>query len=175
MSTSIRIRALALVSAVLFAAACADPVSQPAPPSADLQVGEEGLKLGDLSLLSCSQLPYDSVTTIIGPAGGALNVGPHRLLVPAGSLAQPVAITATIVTGPTNRVHFEPEGLKFGAPASVTISYANCGLLGSLLPKHVAYVDVNLSILELLRTTDNLLARKVTGRIKHFSDYAVAW
>ena len=175
MSTSIRIRALALAGAVLFAAACADPVSQPAPPSADLVGGEEGLNLGGLSLLSCSQLPYDSASAVIGPAGGVLRVGPHTLTVPAGSLGDPVTITATILAGPTNRVHFEPEGLKFGEPARLTISYANCSLLGILLPKQVAYIDGNLGILDLLKSTDNLLARKVTGRLKHFSDYAVAW
>jgi hypothetical protein len=125
--------------------------------------------------LSCSQLPYDSASAVIGEAGGVIRVGPHSLTVPAGALSAPVTITATIPSGPTNRVRFQPEGLKFAVPAKVSISYANCSLLGILLPKQVAYVDANLGILDLLKSTDNLLARRVTGRIKHFSDYAVAW
>jgi hypothetical protein len=55
------------------------------------------------------------------------------------------------------------------------MSYANCNLLGLLLPKQVAYVGDNLSILSYLLSFDNLFASQVTGKVNHFSIYAVAW
>jgi hypothetical protein len=55
------------------------------------------------------------------------------------------------------------------------MSYANCNLLGLLLPKRIAYTTSGLQILEYLLSFDNLFAKKVTGRVNHFSDYAIAW
>lgn len=81
-------------------------------------------------LLSCSRLPYDSVTQTIGPAGGRVRVGPHTLSVPPGALPGWVSITAVAPPDTVNRVRFEPHGLAFEQAASLTMSYANCGLLG---------------------------------------------
>ena len=55
------------------------------------------------------------------------------------------------------------------------MSYANCNLLGRLLPKRVAYVSDALNILSYLLSLDNVFAKQVTGRVDHFSNYAVAW
>ena len=100
----------------------------------------------------------------------------NTLTVPVGALSSPVAITATLVTGRgVNAVHFQPEGLKFARSASLAMSYANCSLLGRLLPKRIAYVGDGLSILSYLLSIDNLFAKQVTGRVDHFSNYAVAW
>jgi len=74
-----------------------------------------------------------------------------------------------------NAVRFQPAGLKFQRSAYLAMSYANCNLLGLLLPKQVAYVSDDLSILSLLSSFDDLLASKVTGKVNHFSNYAVAW
>jgi len=129
-------------------------------------------------LLSCSALPRDSATVVVGSEGGILQVGPHVLSVPAGALDGPVAITAVLVPEPVNRVRFAPAGLAFREAASLTMSYANCGVLATLWPKQIAYVeddDGGLAILELIASTDDLLARRVTGGITHFSSYAIAW
>jgi hypothetical protein len=91
-------------------------------------------------LLSCTPLPADSVTQVIGPAGGTINVGPHTFTVPAGALDSAVAITAVAPSDVVNRVVFQPSGLWF-QQAAMTMSYANCGVLGSWLPKQIAYVD----------------------------------
>ncbi len=55
------------------------------------------------------------------------------------------------------------------------MSYANCNLLGKILPKEIAYTDDNLNILSYLISLDNLFSKKVTGKLDHFSRYAVAW
>ena len=126
-------------------------------------------------LLTCSPLPYDSTTQMIGPEGGTIYVGPHRLSVPAGALDAPVTITAVAPSDNVNRVQFQPEGLVFEQPAYLRMSYANCNLLGSLAPKRIAYVDDALTILYYLLSYDSPWTKTVTGRLEHFSEYAIAW
>jgi len=126
-------------------------------------------------LVRCTPLAPDSVSQTIGPLGGALAVGPHRLFIPPGALDAPVEITAVVPADTVNRIRFEPQGLTFNRSASLTMSYANCGALTSLVPKQIAYTGDALTILELLPSVDILFARVVTGRLQHFSDYAIAW
>lgn len=131
--------------------------------------------LNRVGLLTCSPLAPDRESVVIGPEGGTLRVGPHTLMVPSGALRYPVRITASIGSERVNRVEFQPHGLEFRRPAALTMSYANCDLLGRLLPKRVAYVTPELRILYLLESVDDVVQQKVTGRVDHFSDYAVAW
>lgn len=128
-------------------------------------------------LLACKPQPYASGAATIGPEGGTLVIGPHRLAVPAGALAAPVLITGDAPVGTVNSVRLFPEGLRFaaGKPANLTLSYANCPLLGSLLPKRIAYTTDALEILTYLLSLDDLLNKRVTAGLKHFSRYAVAW
>ncbi len=135
-----------------------------------------GTSIGS-GLLACDPLPSASASATIGPDGGVLLVGPHKLTVPAGALAVPVVISGQAPVGTVNSVQLQPEGLQFaaGKPAKLTLSYANCPLLGSLLPKRVAYTTDLLAILSYLPSLDDLLGRTVTANLAHFSRYAVAW
>jgi hypothetical protein len=127
-------------------------------------------------LLQCNPLPADSASETIGPEGGTLQVGVHSLSVPPGALETPVTISAVAPTGPVNSVQFEPSGLTFSQPATLTMSYANCGLLWSLIPKRIAYTtDDLLQILSYLVSVDHWRSQRVTGQVDHFSTYAVAW
>jgi hypothetical protein len=175
-----------LTGAVLFAltlaiGSCSE--RGPTTPTASLDASDNSAELLGLlggtvqriGLLTCRPLPAASAQATIGAGGGTITVGPHQLVVPAGALAADVTITAYAPSGSVNRVEFQPHGLVFTRPASLTMSYANCDLLGSLLPKRIAYIDGNLTILEYLLSVDDLLRRKVTGRVEHFSDYAIAW
>lgn len=176
MMKSFRLLSISALSALaLFVASCAEaPTAAPTATVADVRQPELlGGTLGRLGLLTCSPLPTSTVSRTFGPMGGTLQVGPHVLHIPVGALTRPVTITGT-TGGPNNRVSFEPHGLEFERSASLTMSYANCSTLGLLLPKRVAYVEGQ-NILEYLLSFDNLLAKKVTGRLDHFSDYAVAW
>ena len=157
-----------------FAFACTDhtPTAAPQPPQASL-IGSLGSATG---LVKCSDLPFAQSTATIGPDGGSISAGPHTLTIPAGALSAPVTITMTAPTGRgVNAVEFAPEGLQFARSASLTMSYANCTLLGNLLPKRIAYVSSNLDILYYILSLDNILAKRVTGQVNHFSDYVVAW
>jgi hypothetical protein len=165
-----------LVGGLALAAACSDraPTAPQAPaPSASLL----GSLLGPTGLLKCSNLPYDSTTATIGRWGGSVSVGPHTLVIPPGALSNPTAITMVLPTnlGGVNAVQFKPAGLQFRTPAALTMSYANCSLLGNLLPKRIAYTTDNLQILSYLLSLDNLLSETVTGKVNHFSAYVIAW
>ena len=131
------------------------------------------MALKNLHLLSCSQQPYVAVTKVIGTQGGTIQVGTHSLAIPAGALTKSYTIKAEQVPNRVNSVRFSPEGLKFAKPAKLTLSYANCSPL--LLLKRVVYTDELLRILELIPSLDNLKNKTVTGDIRHFSRYAVAW
>jgi hypothetical protein len=169
-------RLIASVLLLVVALACTDrtPTSVPATPTPDASL--IGSLLGATGLLKCSNLPYASNTQTIGPLGGVLQAGPHSLVIPPGALLHPTTITMTAPTGlGVNAVKFQPAGLRFITPAALTMSYANCSLLGRLLPKRIAYTDDNLNIISYLLSLDNLFTKTVTGKVNHFSDYVVAW
>jgi hypothetical protein len=86
-------------------------------------------------------------------------------------------ISAEAPVGTVNSVRLFPEGLKFaaGKPAQLTLSYGNCPLLGQVLPKRIAYTTDLLQILSYVLSVDDLLHKRVTGSLEHFSRYAVAW
>lgn len=130
--------------------------------------------LGTVSdLLLCSPQPYAVDTEVIGPEGGVLNVGTHRLLIPGGAVSSRVTITGEQIPGSTNSVRFSPEGLQFKKPATLTMTYDNCALV--LLQKKIVYTTESLKILEVLKSLDLFQSKKVTAPIDHFSRYAVAY
>lgn len=161
-----------LISVVIGTGACAGDYATPlegSPPSYSL--------LGTVNalLLSCKPLSYSTTTATIGPEGGTLRFGPHALVVPPAALAAPVTITAEVISDNVNSVRFSPEGLQFARSAALTLSYSNCSGVGILPPKQVAYTSELLSILELLQSTDFPVSQRVTGKLTHFSRYAVAY
>ena len=161
------------VSAVFLGCQESPPLAvDPREPAPEALLG--GL-LQPTGLLSCSPVPYDSTTQAVGPEGGTIVVGLHSLSIPAGALDSAVAITAVAPSDSVNRVQFQPEGLVFQQPADLRMSYANCNLLGSMLPKRIGYVDDALTILYYLLSVDNPPTQTVTGRLEHFSEYALAW
>ena len=124
-------------------------------------------------LLLCSPQPYAVDTEVVGPEGGVLNVGTHRLIIPQGALSSRVKITGEQIRGRNNSVRFSPEGLRFERPAVLTMTYDNCALV--LLQKKIVYTDEQLKVLEVLKSLDLFRGKSVTSPIDHFSRYAVAY
>lgn len=131
--------------------------------------------LRPLGLVKCEPLPEASATRTIGPDGGLIRVGPHTLWIPPGALNRNVTITARAPSEDVNSVQFSPSGLEFDRSAWLTMSYANCNLLGRLLPKRIAYTNNLLDILYYLLSIDNIWTKQVTGKVDHFSRYAISW
>jgi hypothetical protein len=129
---------------------------------------------------------YDSVTQVIGPAGGQILVGNHVLWVAPLALATPVSITAVAPADTMRWVRFQPNGLLFlpvvGSPSAlVATSYRDCVLPATASPQIVQVSDA-LGILASLQTY--VVSRKIPwsqanqyaiGVLQHFSNYAVAW
>lgn len=174
---TVYLKRIAFVLGVALAvSSCAEhsptsPAARANAPEADLIGG----LLAKTGLISCRPMAPAYASQTIGANGGVIHVGPHTFSVPAGALSHPVTITAYAPSDKYNRVEFGPQGLQFMKSASLTMSYANCNLLGYLLPKHIAYVDDDLNILYLLQSIDNLFTQQVTGKVDHFSEYAIAW
>lgn len=175
-------RALVVGVTAVFGLSCGEQTPLDVSPQQDLLGTLTGTVTGtlssavkSLSLVRCEPMPSATDSKWVGPDGGTINVGPHRLSIPEGALERWVKITATAPSDTVNHVHFEPQGLAFKKYASLTMSYANCGLVDWLLPKQIVYTSDDLVILEVLKSLDLPLDSKVTGKLKHFSDYAVAW
>ena len=157
--------------AVIFGCSERAPLERlAAPPSHDVIAS-----FGNPGLLRCAPQPAASASATIGPDGGVLQIGPHRLTVAAGALPDTVTITAVAPSTSVIRVELEPHGLTFNGDVSLTLSYAHCGGLAELFPKRVVYIDGGLNILEFLPSLDDLFNKRVTGDLSHFSDYAIAW
>jgi hypothetical protein len=124
---------------------------------------------------SCSSLSSDPVSRTIGREGGMIAIGPDTLRIPPRALTHPVTIQASLPAGYfINVVVFEPSGLAFKKPASLTMGYSNCNLLANT-GLEIAQVTDDLEVIEYLRSTDNKSAKTVTGVLQHFSNYAVAY
>jgi hypothetical protein len=166
------LRSLLLVGTIAAATSCGDRTPVDIAGSEASRVGRPAN--ANNGVLRCSPLAYDSVTKTIGPAGGDIWVGPHRLSVSRNALAGPVSITAVMPSDTVSRIQFRPEGLRFARPASLLMSYANCTDSGAAGPK-VAYTTDALQIIEYVPSKDYPWFRRVHGVVTHFSNYAVAW
>ena len=178
----------AALSFALVVTSCSRDAAPPTAPAASVAptgangdllgglVGGVGSVVGGLTgtLLSCPSYVTYTATKTIGPLGGTITVGPHKLVVPPGALTQNVTITATAPAGRYVAVEFKPQGLTFLAPSALTLSYKQCGLL-SVPPLKIVYIDDEQRILEVLVSLQNLLLREVTGKVNHFSQYALAY
>lgn len=168
-----RLRRAALVVTAAVLLGCSESPLSPVPPPP--QASLIGSILQATGLLGCTPMPTVTATQTVGPAGGVIKIGPHALSIPVGALTAAVTITATAPSDNVNRVRFQPEGLAFQRSATLTMSYANCNLFGTIFPKRIAYTSDALAILSYVVSLDNLFGKYVTGRLNHFSNYAIAW
>src|SRR5204862_2143713 len=142
-------------------------------------------KSADAGLVRCAQ-PYDSVTQVIGPAGGLIAVGHHYLWVDTMALADTVRITAVAPADTVRWVRFQPDGLQFrtngaGRSAILYTTYKDCGVPTSDTLR-IAQVTDSLGVLGYLETYVQIRRRSwsqgnqyVYGVLHHFSQYAVSW
>jgi len=172
--------ALACGLALALAACGTEPTSMSQETGPDPFLGEAiestvGTLL-DRTLLSCTQLAASTDSAVVGPEGGTLVVGPHKLEFPAGAVSEPTRITMSVVQSGVNAVELAPHGLTFPRDARPTLSlgYANCDR-SILLSKRVVYTDGTFRLLELLPSLDLKSDRRVSAPLDHFSRYAVSY
>jgi hypothetical protein len=142
-----------------------------------------------VGLVACAQT-YDSVTQVIGPAGGLIAVGNHFLWVDTMALSDTVSITAVAPADTVRWVRFQPDGLQFrtngaGWSALLYTSFKDCGLPTSDTLR-IAQVTDSLRVIRYLAPPDSTWikvkknawsqgAQYVAGVLHHFSQYAVSW
>lgn len=103
----------------------------------------------------------------VGPAGGELDVGPHRLIVPPGALTRDTVISATVPAGNTIEIDFQPHGLRFNKPAGLILNASACSGVPDAL-----YLD-EIGGPEHISATFSEWWHVIAAPIDHFSGYAV--
>jgi hypothetical protein len=136
---------------------------------------KKGNKTATVELLRCAPLEYAGDAEVIGPNGGEIKVGPHKIVIPKGALASERLIVAEAPMGSLVQVIFQPHGLRFNIPSQLTLSYAHCMRPGGYTYR-IVYVDDNAkTILEFPPSKDDKTQKAVTAGIDHFSSYMVAY
>lgn len=183
-----------LIPFALFGAAIAAIVSCADPSPMGVPTFERGgrwtgsTKKG-AGLVTCSQT-YDSVTQVVGPAGGLIAVGHHYLWVDSAALADTVSITAVAPADTVRWVRFQPDGLQFrtnsaGWSAVLATTFNDCGV-PTVDTLRIAQITDSLKVIRFLGTPDSTWIRStkkrgvrqiqyVAGVLHHFSQYAVSW
>ena len=124
-------------------------------------------------VIECEPLPYEADVEVVGPAGGVVTVGPHKLMIPRGALTRYEVITAEIPVALNVAVKFSPHGLRFLKPAMLVLNYRHCRTPEGSAHR-VAYVNDAAEILEWPSSYDDPRMGMLFGTIDHFSKYAVA-
>jgi len=177
--------ALAFVGILLTS--CADDITSPsAPPPEPVAIqprpllgGLIGTVVGvvdgvlDLGLSNCPTSRTQSGSAWIGPYGGTVKIGPHRLYVPRGALKETVRISGVAPAGDYAQIKFEPEGLKFRQPTTLVMSYDDCRDV-DLDKLRIVYASDSLEILEVLPTVVSRRNETATTGLDHFSRYMLA-
>lgn len=118
--------------------------------------------------LPCNVVAPLSGSAIVGPRGGTLDIGPHRLTIPAGALTVPTRISGSIDAGPTVVIHFQPTGLQFKKPAGLIFDASSCGQVPNAL-----YFDELGGQLEVIPAVFSNWWHTIAAPIDHFSNYAL--
>ena len=109
-------------------------------------------------------------TATIGPAGGELDVGTDRLIIPPGALTETVQVSGSSPAGTTPTIFFQPHGLRFRKSAGLILDASNCTDVPSVVYLSELGVDSPPIV-----ATYSTWWHTVAAPIDHFSGYAVAF
>lgn len=123
------------------------------------------------------------ISETVGSGGATLtsSTGEITVVIPAGALSSPVAITMVEKPRPANMGPFTfssrafellPAGQTFGSDVSITVAYEPGGLDGTTM--RLVYDKAGQWTLAEGGTSLGQAGNTVTGRVKHFADFAVA-
>lgn len=123
-------------------------------------------------LVRCEPREYDADVKIIGPDGGSLSIGPHKLSIPKGALKTEVVVTGEMPVSMAVTVRLLPHGLVFDVPPRLTLNYEHCSRPTDY-KERVAYTDEELNPVEFPLAKDYTDYQYVDAWLDHFSRYAV--
>jgi len=125
---------------------------------------------GNGGLQGCTPRDPQYGTATIGPSGGELDVGPNRLIIPAGALTTTVTVAGTTPSDADPTIHFEPHGLQFKKPAGLILDASNCTDVPA-----VVYINEIGAAGPPIPAIYSTWWHTVAAPIDHFSDYEVAF
>lgn len=123
------------------------------------------------AFLMCEPMQYAADTKIIGPEGGEIAAGPHKLSIPRGALTQHTVITVEVPVDTKVGVKMSPHGLQFVALPSLALGYKHCSVPVDY-PYSVVYIDGENNILEW--PASSVKNKTAFAWIHHFSAYVLA-
>jgi hypothetical protein len=130
----------------------------------------EAASTGTFVPLNCTPRLSSEGSALIGPAGGVLRIGTHRLIVPAGALTEQVQISGTVPAGQPFQIDLQPHGLQFRKAAGLILSTASC----TEVPTIVYLIDQHATSEPIPAFYSNWW-KAIACPIWHFSGYAVAF
>lgn len=124
---------------------------------------------GNFRSINC--VPKESATgsAVIGPTGGTLWIGTHRLIVPAGALSENVEVSGSVPEGKPFEVDLQPHGLQFRKAAGLILDASSC----TDVPSIVYLIDQE-TVSEPIEATYSTWWHTIACPIWHFSGYAIA-
>lgn len=174
-------RTYSLLLALLAAAACSGDMPTAAVPDAGTATayGTQGYfpgyrrtgaaLSGKFTPINC--VPRFSATgaALIGPRGGTLWIGRHRLIVPPGALLEPVRISGSVPQGRPFEIDLQPHGLQFRKAAGLLLDASSC----ADVPDIVYLID-QYTVSPPIRAIYSNWWHMIACPIWHFSGYAIA-
>lgn len=124
-------------------------------------------------LVYCEPLQYSAAVQIVGPNGGEVEFGPHKLSIPPRALNGFTVVTAEAPVSEAVEATFSPHGLAFERQVLLSLSYAHCNRPASLQESIVYVLDGE--IVDWLPSADRDEDATVDAWIDHFSGYHVAF
>jgi hypothetical protein len=132
-----------------------------------------------VALVECPESQARSTRGVLGPAGGAVTLDGHSLVLPAGAVAELTEFTITVPASRFVEVRVKADGqdgFEFLEPVTITVSYERCARASwGSRPLQVYKIDPDTR--ELLRAmggVDDRLTRRVTALSDSLSGYAIA-
>ena len=133
-------------------------------------IGGPGSLVGAGRLRGCIPRAAQVGTATIGPSGGELAVGTHRLIVPPGALTEMVQISGTSPSDSVPKIFLEPHGLRFKRPAGLILDASNCVNVPDIV--YINEIGVASAPIAAIYST---LWRTIAAPLDHFSGYEVAF
>jgi hypothetical protein len=166
-------------SSLALALACGRDATSPFPATAPV-AGRTVAKFGQLpgaksygnahGVIACAPRDPEYGTAVVGPNGGELVVGPHRVIIPPGALTQTVEISGTVPTDNSVSIYLEPTGLQFKKPVGLILDATSC----ADVPDAVYVDELGVPSAYITATYSNWW-HTVAAPIDHFSGYAIAF
>ena len=129
-----------------------------------------------VTLMECASSESDSALGVLGPLGGLLELGGHRVQVPLWAVLKPTLFSISAPPSKYMVLDVSAYGLPdfwFQRPIQVTIDYSRCA--EGAVPSGVWYIDHDTGeLLENMGGVNDPVRRQITFTTSHLSAYALA-